>query len=106
MNAVIRSIGVYLLAFLAIGTLVGASTMFPIMYNVPLTDYTVQGIQAYTADLWGLGFSIFAGIFNVINNIFRPIIDLLWLIVEVIQNIFEWLGTGLSTIISFFGGVS
>ena len=104
MRTTINFIGMSLLAFVIAGTIVGASSMFPLMYNVPLTDYSVQGIQTYTADLWGLGFSIFSGLFNLINNVFRPIIDLLQTIVNVIVDIFEWLGSSLSVIIGFFAG--
>ena len=87
-----------------LGTLLGASAMFNIMYNEPLTDYSVQGIMSYTSILYSLSTSIWGSIIDLINNIFMPIIDLIQSIINVIQELFAWLSNGLGSIINFFGG--
>ena len=91
-------------SLLIAGSLLGASAMYPLFYSEPLTDYSIQGITEYTSLLYGLGPSIFQALFGVINNTFRPVIDLITVIVTVIQDIFNWLSEGLVYIIDFFSG--
>ena len=91
-------------ALLVAGALLGASAMFPLMYNEPLNDFSIEGINNYTSLLYGLGPSIITSLFAVINNTFRPLIDLINNAVGITENIIEWLTTGLSRIISFFSG--
>jgi phage-related protein len=87
-----------------LGTLLGASAMFNIMYNEPLTDYSVEGIMSYTSILYSLSTSIWGSIIDLINNVFMPIIDLIQSIINVIQELFAWLSNGLGNLIAFFGG--
>ena len=91
-------------AFLILGTLLGSSAMFNIMYAEPLTDYTYEGITAYTSILYGLGDSIFLAITNFIGDVIMGIIDVIGYFVQVFIDIFTWLSTGLGDIIAFFTG--
>jgi hypothetical protein len=92
------------LFLIMLGTLLGASAMFNIMYNEPLTDFSYQGIMSYTSILYGLTDSIWSAIINLIGNILMPIIDAWVQGIEVIRQIFAWLSNSLGSIISFFGG--
>jgi hypothetical protein len=87
-----------------LGTLLGASAMFNIMYNEPLTDYSYEGIMSYTNILYGLTTSIWGAIINLISNILMPIVDLWTQIIQVGYEIFAWLSNGLGNLIAFFGG--
>jgi hypothetical protein len=87
-----------------LGTLLGASAMFNIMYNEPLTDYSYEGIMLYTNILYGLTTSIWGSIINLISNILMPIIDVFQNAITVITELFTWLSNGLGNLISFFGG--
>jgi hypothetical protein len=87
-----------------LGTLLGASAMFNIMYNEPLTDYSYEGIMTYTNILYGLTTSIWSAIINLISNILMPIIDLWTQIIQVGYDIFAWLSNSLGNLIAFFGG--
>lgn len=91
-------------AFLIFGTLLGASYMFDTMYDAVLTDYTFNGISQYTSNLYTLGGTIFNLVTNSINETFMPIIDFINTSINVIQDLFNWLSTSLSNLISFFGG--
>lgn len=91
-------------SLLVLGAIIGASAMYSIMYNEPLTDYSVEGIQSYTSIFYGLAPSIFLAINNLFSNILSPIISVIQNIVNVITNLFQWLSTGLSDIIDFFSG--
>jgi hypothetical protein len=92
------------LFLIILGTLLGASAMFNIMYNEPLTDYSYEGIIFYTNILYGLTTSIWGGIINLISNILMPIIDLFQNAITVITELFTWLSNGLGNLIAFFGG--
>jgi hypothetical protein len=87
-----------------LGTLLGASAMFNIMYNEPLTDYSYEGIMLYTNILYGLTTSIWGSIINLISNILMPIIDVFQNAITVITELFTWLSNGLGNLIAFFGG--
>ena len=87
-----------------LGTLLGASAMFNIMYNEPLTDYSYEGIMSYTNILYGLTTSIWGAIINLISNILMPVIDVIQNAINVITELFAWLSNGLGNLIAFFGG--
>jgi phage-related protein len=87
-----------------LGTLLGASAMFNIMYNEPLTDYSYEGIMSYTNILYGLTTSIWGSIINLISNILMPVIDVIQNAINVITELFSWLSNGLGNLIAFFGG--
>jgi ABC-type proline/glycine betaine transport system permease subunit len=87
-----------------LGTLLGASAMFNVMYNEPLTDYSIAGITAYTSILYGLSDSIWSSIINLISNVLMPIVDLIQVVIDVFSQIFAWLSNGLGNLIAFFGG--
>jgi hypothetical protein len=87
-----------------LGTLLGASAMFNIMYNEPLTDYSYEGIMSYTNILYGLTTSIWGAIINLITNILMPVIDVFQNAITVITELFTWLSNGLGNLIAFFGG--
>jgi hypothetical protein len=93
-----------LYSFLILGTLLGSSAMFNIMYAEPLTDYTYQGIYNYTFILYGLGDSIFLAITNFLGTVLMGLIDVITYFVDVFVELFTWLSTGLGSIISFFTG--
>jgi phage-related protein len=87
-----------------LGTLLGASAMFNIMYNEPLSDYSYEGIMTYTNILYGLTTSIWGSIINLINNILMPVIEVIQNAINVITELFSWLSNGLGNLIAFFGG--
>jgi phage-related protein len=92
------------LFLIILGTLLGASAMFNVMYNEPLTDYSYEGIMTYTNILYGLTTSIWGAIINLISNILMPVIDVIQNAINVITELFSWLSNGLGNLIAFFGG--
>jgi hypothetical protein len=92
------------LFLIILGTLLGASAMFNLMYNEPLTDYTYQGIMSYTNILYGLTDSIFNSLTNLISNILMPIIDTIQNAIDVLTQLFDSLTNALGSIFDFFGG--
>jgi hypothetical protein len=87
-----------------LGTILGSSAMFNIMYSEPLTDYSFQGIMSYTNILYGLTDSIWGSLTNLINNILMPIIDTIQNAINVLTQLFDSLTNALVSIIEFFGG--
>jgi hypothetical protein len=87
-----------------LGTILGSSAMFNIMYSEPLTDYSYQGIMAYTNILYGLTDSIWGSLINLINNILMPIINTIQNAISVLTQLFDSLTNALVSIIEFFGG--
>ena len=88
------------ISFIMLGLILGASAMYSVMYNEPLTDYSYQGIMSYTSILYGLGNSIFGTITGNLLIIAMELIDLLTAIVSVITNIFGWLANQLGNLIN------
>jgi hypothetical protein len=88
------------LSFIMFGLVIGASSMYAIMYNEPLSDYSYQGIISYTSVLYSLGDSIFGTITGNMMIVAMEIIELITIIVDVITNIFGWLANQLGNIIN------
>ena len=88
------------LALILLGTVLGASAMWETMYDLPLTDYSYEGIKAYSSVLYNLGTSIFSSINNSTFIIAMELIEVITAIVDVISNIFGWLSNQLGNLIS------
>jgi uncharacterized Tic20 family protein len=87
------------LSLIIFGTILGATAMWETMYELPLTDYSIQGIMNYTTPLYNLGDSIFSTITGNMLIVAMEFIDLLSAIVNVITNIFGWLANQLGNLI-------
>lgn len=88
------------LSFILLGVVLGASSMYESMYNIPLTDYSTEGIILYTTPLYNLGGSIFGLITGNMMIVALELIELLTAIVDVTINIFGWLASQLGNLIN------
>jgi hypothetical protein len=88
------------LSVILFGLVIGASAMYSVMYNEPLTDYSYEGIRSYTSILYGLGDSIFSTITGNMITYAMGWLDVITAIVEVIANIFGWLANQLGNVIN------
>jgi hypothetical protein len=87
-----------------LGTILGASAMFNTMYDVPLTDYSYEGLISYTAPLYNLTNIIWGSLTDLIGNILMPIIETIQNAIDVLTQLFDSLTNALGSIINFFGG--
>jgi hypothetical protein len=87
-----------------LGTILGASALFNTMYDVPLTDYSYEGIILYTSPLYNLTNIIWGSLTNLIGNILMPIIDTIQNAIDVLTQLFDSLTNVLVNILNFFGG--
>jgi hypothetical protein len=87
-----------------LGTILGASAMFNTMYDVPLTDYSYEGLILYTTPLYNLTNIIWGSLTDLIGNILMPIIDTIQNAINVLTQLFDNLTNALSSILNFFGG--
>jgi hypothetical protein len=74
--------------------------MYESMYNIPLTDYSIEGIMLYTTPLYNLGGSIFGLITGNMMIVALELIEVLTAIVDVTINIFGWLANQLGNLIN------
>jgi hypothetical protein len=88
------------LSLILFGLVIGASAMYSVMYNEPLTDYSYEGIRSYTSILYGLGDSIFSSLTSSLMIQGKAFIELITTIISVISAIFGWLANQLGNLIN------